>query len=52
MLCVLDTSGEDYSYEWAYGPWKAEVNFYSPDVLLAQAAERDIRIEEPRKIPF
>lgn len=37
MLCVLDSVGEDYTYEWVYGSWKAEVNFYSQEVLLAQA---------------
>lgn len=39
ILCVLKTSGEDYSHEWTTGPWKAEVNFVSRDRLFAQAAE-------------
>ncbi|MFH1609753.1 MAG: kanamycin nucleotidyltransferase C-terminal domain-containing protein [Candidatus Bipolaricaulota bacterium] len=39
ILCVLGTSGEDYSHEWTTGPWKAEVNFVSRDRLFAQAAE-------------
>lgn len=43
MLCVLDTRGEEYSYEWCYGPSKAEVNFYSEDVLLRKATEVDGR---------
>ncbi len=41
MLAVLTTSGEDSTYEWTPGPWKAEVNFKSRDVVLAQAAEVD-----------
>ncbi len=43
ILCTLDTSGEDYDYEWVHGPWKAEVNFLSKDILLAKAAEVDER---------
>lgn len=43
ILCVLRSKGEDYSYEWSYGPWKAEVNFISDDVVLADAAEVDER---------
>jgi len=39
MLCVLRTSGEDYTYEWTPGPWKAEVNFRSQDVELREAAK-------------
>jgi kanamycin nucleotidyltransferase len=38
---VLRTAGEDYTHEWSHGPWKAEVNFYSEDVLLGEAAEVD-----------
>lgn len=41
IMCVLDTAGDDYNYEWTVGPWKAEVDFYSPDVLLAQATAVD-----------
>lgn len=43
MMCVLRSSDEDYVYEWAHGPWKAEVNFYSQDILLQEAAEVDER---------
>ncbi len=43
ILCVLDTPDEDYDYEWVHGPWKAEINFLSKDVLLARAAEVDER---------
>jgi len=39
MWCVLRTSGEDYSHEWTHGPWKAEVDVYSEDVILAEASE-------------
>jgi kanamycin nucleotidyltransferase len=43
ILCVLRSQGEDDSYEWSYGPWKAEVNFISEDVVLADAANVDER---------
>lgn len=43
MLCVLGTPGEEFSYEWCYGPGKAEVNFYGEDVLLRKAAQVDGR---------
>ena len=42
MLCVLRSTGEEYSYEWAHGSWKAEVDFYSQDILLQKAAEVDV----------
>jgi kanamycin nucleotidyltransferase len=38
---VLRSNGEDYTYEWVYGPWKAEVNFNSQDILLQEAATVD-----------
>lgn len=40
MLCVLSESSEsvDFSYEWSAGPWKAEVDVCSADVLLATAS--------------
>ncbi len=41
MLAVLKRAGEDRTYEWTPGPWKAEVNFQSRDTLLGQAAEVD-----------
>lgn len=43
ILCVLDTPDEDYDYEWVHGPWKAEINFLSKNVLLAKAADVDER---------
>src|SRR5579863_469480 len=43
ILCVLDTSDEDYDYEWVHGPWKAEINFLSKNVLLTKAADVDER---------
>ena len=43
ILCVLDTSDEDYDYEWVHDPWKAEINFLSKNVLLVKAAEVDER---------
>ncbi|MFU1796663.1 ANT(4')-I family aminoglycoside nucleotidyltransferase [Paenibacillus azoreducens] len=40
MFCVLEESNEDveFSYEWSAGPWKAEVNVLSANVLLETAA--------------
>lgn len=43
ILCVLDTPDEDYDHEWVHGPWKAEINFLSKNVLLAKAAKVDER---------
>ena len=43
MFCVLNTIGENYSYEWTPGPWKAEVDVMSADILLNQAARVDSR---------
>jgi kanamycin nucleotidyltransferase len=43
MFCILNTSDEDYSHEWSYGPWKAEVDFLSENVVLSKAAEIDER---------
>lgn len=45
ILCVLGTSGEDYSHEWTTGPWKAEVEFVSRETLLTRAAE--VNVEWP-----
>ena len=41
MHCILHGEGIDQSFEWSAGPWKAEVDVCSPDVILAQAAEVD-----------
>lgn len=41
ILGILQPAGEEYTYEWVYGPWKAEVNFLSQNVALAKAAEID-----------
>jgi kanamycin nucleotidyltransferase len=41
MLCVLRTTGEQFSFEWSTGPWKAEVDFSSEDVVLREAAAVD-----------
>jgi len=40
MLCVLVQSTEsvEFSYEWSAGPWKAEVNVCSADILLETAS--------------
>ncbi|MFP4975213.1 ANT(4')-I family aminoglycoside nucleotidyltransferase [Paenibacillus sp. CN-4] len=40
MLCVLNESNEsvEFSYEWSAGPWKAEVEVCSADVLLNTAS--------------
>lgn len=37
MLCVLEAPGYDHTYEWCTGPWKAEVNFQSKDLVLKDA---------------
>lgn len=39
ILCVLGSSGEDYTREGIVGPAKVEVNFLSQDELFARAAE-------------
>lgn len=40
MFCVLKDADEevDFSYEWSSGPWKAEVNVRSANVVLNDAA--------------
>ncbi|MFZ5815163.1 MAG: ANT(4')-I family aminoglycoside nucleotidyltransferase [Bacillota bacterium] len=38
IFCVLRSRGEEFSYEWVAGPWKAEVDFYSEEILLTKAA--------------
>lgn len=40
MFCVLVESSEpvEFSYEWSAGPWKAEVDVCSADVLLKTAS--------------
>ena len=41
--CVLHGCGIDLSHEWSTGPWKAQIDVYSEDVLLRWAAEVDER---------
>ncbi|UHA75882.1 ANT(4')-I family aminoglycoside nucleotidyltransferase [Paenibacillus sp. 481] len=46
MFCVLGEPSEsstpiEFSYEWSSGPWKAEVNVCSADVLLENASTVD-----------
>ena len=38
LFAVLDGRDIDDSLEWSNGPWKAEIDLYSQDVLLAWAA--------------
>lgn len=38
MQCVINGSKLENTYEWNAGPWKAEVNVQSRDVLLEEAA--------------
>lgn len=40
MFCVLHHSSEpvELRHEWSAGPWKAEVDIYSADILLQDAA--------------
>jgi kanamycin nucleotidyltransferase len=42
MHCVVRGSGVDVCHEWSAGPWKAEVDVYSEDVVLAWASEVDV----------
>jgi kanamycin nucleotidyltransferase len=42
MHCVLRGTGIERSHEWSAGPWKAEVDVYSADVILQWAAEVDV----------
>jgi kanamycin nucleotidyltransferase len=41
MHCVVQGAGVDERLEWSTGAWKAEVDVYSEDVLLAWATEVD-----------
>jgi len=41
MHCVVRGSGVDKCHEWSAGPWKAEVNVYSEDVVLQWASTVD-----------
>lgn len=38
MQCVVASTGLEKTFEWNAGPWKAEVNVQSRDVLLEDAA--------------
>lgn len=40
MFCVLRDSGEpvELCHEWSAGPWKAEVDVYTADILLRNAS--------------
>jgi kanamycin nucleotidyltransferase len=42
MHCILHGQGVNACFEWSAGPWKAEVDVYSADVLLRWAAELDV----------
>jgi len=42
MHCVVQGTGVDKCLEWSTGAWKAEVDVYSEDVLLAWATEVDV----------
>lgn len=39
LFCVVDRPGLDADYEWVYGPGKAEVNLYGPDVARERAGQ-------------
>lgn len=39
MHCVLQGVSIDTSHEWSAGPWKAEVDVYDGETVLAMAAE-------------
>ena len=40
--CVVQGQGVDVCHEWSVGPWKAEVDVYSEDVVLEWASELDV----------
>ena len=42
MHCLLRGSGIDTSFEWSAGPWKAEVDVYSWDIIRLKAAQVDV----------
>ena len=41
MHVIVNGEEIQRTFEWATGPWKAEVDVYSPDVFLARAGELD-----------
>lgn len=41
MFFIVAGEGIDHSLEWSTGPWKAEVNLQSEDMLLEEAREFD-----------
>ena len=41
MHVLIEGMEHEQTLEWSEGPWKAEVNLYSPEIFLAQAAELD-----------
>lgn len=41
MHCIIQGKEIERTFEWSTGPWKAEVDVYSPEVILARAAEVD-----------
>lgn len=41
MHVIIEGDRLERCFEWSAGPWKAEVDVYSPDVALSQAAEFD-----------
>lgn len=41
MMCVFNTTGEDYAHEWIEDSCKVEVNFVSADEILRDAATVD-----------
>ena len=41
LHAVVNGATDQYAYEWSAGPWKAEVDVYSPEAFLDCAAELD-----------
>jgi kanamycin nucleotidyltransferase len=41
MHVIVQGEEIERSFEWSEGPWKAEVDVYSPDTFLAHSAELD-----------
>jgi kanamycin nucleotidyltransferase len=42
LHCVLSEGDLETTYEWSVGPWKAEVNVYSKDVVMGLASKVDV----------
>jgi kanamycin nucleotidyltransferase len=41
MHCILTGTNFETVFEWSAGPWKAEVDVYTPDIVLREASRLD-----------